>query len=1270
MPIHKLQADLSKERNLDELNRRVRADDLTLDWSGVTVAPAPALRRLLKNLDLVDQADALGLHEIPPELEDAVIAALEGTDRDEEDEPADDEATPPRTTRPAAATPNASEAELRALFVDMIRRDLLGPAESPEEEVDESRVRDRYLVGTLAPRRQRVAPEEQDQLGAESPAAGREDGASDEQAPARPSMYPSSLGITACVKGGTRTMRVEAEWGWYRRAPSERLVDRNGSPKPVWKRTPVHAVSPPIQLDEGDLEPWFPSAEQPQVYVKGRVRRLDDSLLVTLFLVNGQDEPEKRRDEAWLFQPRLSVTCDDLAPAFHSRPQLLDPDVLDSVDAREAEELALAYRRRVEFAVGHGVSVHAELSPHDPSVAVRIESRVIPEHEVRAVVTPTAEDNPDLADVLLEMKSLGALETPALVRALRPLAQAYEKWIARQQTRLESGADGLEGHREVGTRVLERCRTARTRIEEGIEQLASDEAAADAFRFAMNAMHHQRVRSLYVEGRRRDAQRTIAQVEQEEPPRWRAFQLAFILLNIPSITRVDHPDRSHESDAVADLLWFPTGGGKTEAYLGLAAYTMALRRLRGPEGGLDGTHGVAVLMRYTLRLLTLQQFQRAATLLCAMEVLRRERVLAGDTRLGQEPFRIGLWVGQRTTPNRTDDAAESLRQHRGGRPTFGSDRGSPAQLTTCPWCGTKIEPGRHLRVETASQGLGRTLTYCGDDDGECPFSERLASREGLPIVVVDEEIYRRLPSMLIATVDKFAQMPWNGLVQMLFGQVNGICPRHGFRSPEVDDAQSHGPANRLPRVRSEPHEPLRPPDLIIQDELHLISGPLGSLTGLYETAIDELCTWEVDGKRIRPKVIASTATIRRASEQVHGLFLRRVQVFPPPGLDVEDNFFAIERAPQDQPGRLYLGICAPGRRLKAALLRTYVAALAAGKQVYDWYGRKADPWMTAVGYFNSLRELAGMKRLVDDDVGSRLRDMPKRGLARRKRPKVKELTSRVPSTDIPDLLDTLELTFDPVEERKRAEARTGGVRSKAKPAPIDVLLATNMVSVGVDVKRLGLMITAGQPKTTAEYIQATSRVGRSHPGVVLTVYNWARPRDLSHYETFEHYHSTFYEHVEPTSVTPFSSRALDRGLSALLVSLVRLASPELNANDRAQQLARTSHLVERAVRAITRRALLVTESRNVADAVEATLQRRLDQWLGEAARTHQGIGSTLAYRQGRGAPNARALLKPAGSGPWEDFTVLNSLRDVEPTAGLIFDDHGLDLDTRAWGSAT
>jgi hypothetical protein len=216
-----------------------------------------------------------------------------------------------------------------------------------------------------------------------------------------------------------------------------------------------------------------------------------------------------------------------------------------------------------------------------------------------------------------------------------------------------------------------------------------------------------------------------------------------------------------------------------------------------------------------------------------------------------------------------------------------------------------------------------------------------------------------------------------------------------------------------------------------------------------------------------------------------------------------------------------------------------------------------------------------------------------------------------------------------------------------------------MVSVGVDVQRLGLMVVAGQPKTTAEYIQATSRVGRRFPGLVITVSNWTRPRDLSHYETFEHYHATFYKHVEALSVTPFALGAMSRGLTALLISCVRLQGTEFNANKRASRIDRNHPYVQTAMDIIAKRAHLVGNGAEIEQLVRAELNERLDQWLAEAHQT--AGGRILGYDDERDGVTLGLLHRP-GLDPWDDFTCLNSLRDVEPTVGLILDDGGLDED--------
>ena len=493
-------------------------------------------------------------------------------------------------------------------------------------------------------------------------------------------------------------------------------------------------------------------------------------------------------------------------------------------------------------------------------------------------------------------------------------------------------------------------------------------------------------------------------------------------------------------------------------------------------------------------------------------------------------------------------------------------------------------------------------------------------------------------------------MPWKGGVQNLFGIVSRRCTRHGFRFPEDDDSDTHPKKGGLDRAKTVECSRLRPPDLIIQDELHLISGPLGSLVGLYETAIDKLCCWKIDGEVIYPKIIASTATIRAAGEQVRNIYQRQVAVFPPQGTSIRDNFFAVERIPTpEKPGRLYLGICAKGKTFKGAMKRAYMIALAGGQTLYEKYGSHADPWMTTVGYFNSIRELAGMRRLLDDAVRSMLKKAEDRGLARRfidPAGKDQELTStRVSASDIPRILDRLEIPWPPKGEKKDRQ--------------LDFLLATNMISVGVDVKRLGLMVVCGQPKTTAEYIQATSRVGRTFPGVVLTVYNWAKPRDLSHYEHFEHYHGTFYQQVEATSVTPFAARTIDRGLSALLVSLVRLGTEDFSSNAAAASVSDSlwREHVDEVVKIIVARAREISRDPSLVDDLKLKLEDRVDTWRAEAAKSRGNLQFGYVSKEDE---FAGLLEKPAVSG-WTQFSCLNSLRNVEPSVKLLFDDSDMEV---------
>ena len=1164
------------------------------------------------------------------------------------------------TEQPVLGAP--SSREIRDELQRLVLADLLGPLDGPEEEFEGENPIDRYPLGRLAPKDEVVEPEQQDDFSR----ADAGDSAEPDPQPTAPnvvSLTPSALGFTAHVAGEATELLVNAKWGRYERGISEQ---EETAGRQVWRREQMGGAVL-VRLTPGLVTRIAPNPAQPDVVVRGRVREQDGNWLVSLFLDNEQSQPERRRHvPSWLFQVQLSATGDGAHPVFlprHERPRNGDPE-----DQAERRRLAMAYRFHPEFAFGSGTAVRAVPDITDPMRARTISTCTVPDYEVPHTGVPTVEDDPDLselADVELGMRRLAehAEHSAAdLVAVLRPLVNGYRAWIERNAAAIDEPEQHLAGYREEAAKCLGAARRAAGRIEAGIEVLATDVKARRAFGFANRAMYLQRLHTQVAARRRKDPaadfDQTVAAVDSGTTQDWRPFQLAFILLNLASLADPAHPERSLDDEAaVADLLWFPTGGGKTEAYLGLTAFTIAIRRLQPQYGTLNAMSGVAVLMRYTLRLLTIQQFERAATLICAAETLRRE----DEQAWGEVPFRVGMWVGSRVTPNSTKKSEDWLKQRRNIRGSVTRAQGSPHQLSSCPWCGSKIDPGRHIEVDKNYQ---RTLVVC--PELTCPFGPLVDAgkagqqeRRGLPILVVDEEIYRHPPSLLIGTVDKFAQLPWRGETTTLFGRVSQRCERHGLVTEDLrantdwQESDRHGPKPGLPPARIVGISALRPPDLIIQDELHLISGPLGSLVGLYECAVDELATWENPNTRrkVRPKVIASTATVRRADRQIESLFDRRTEIFPPPGLTVDDNFFARQRPTSDHSGRRYVGICAQGTRIKSTLIRVYVSVLGAAQKLHERYGRNevTDPYMTLVGYFNSLRDLGGMRRIAEDDVRSRLKRAAERGLATRyvSDDGIRELTSRLSSDEIRPLLDRLGVEFPRSKE-------------KGAPSPIDVLLATNMIAVGVDVSRLGMMVVCGQPKSAAEYIQATSRVGRESPGLVFTVYNWARPRDLSHYESFEHFHATVYRHVEALSVTPFADRAVDRGLTGVLVSLIRESELAYNGNKRAEDFDSGSKLAAYVVRYLRRRARSTTDQ-EAEFRVEKALEDRLTFWN----RQRMTPGRRLAYSQPLRADDVAGLLHTPAEGRWRISTCPTSLRDVEPGVQLLLHPEGAAAATDA-----
>ena len=777
--------------------------------------------------------------------------------------------------------------------------------------------------------------------------------------------------------------------------------------------------------------------------------------------------------------------------------------------------------------------------------------------------------------------------------------------------------------KETSDELLKRAGIAADRIEAGIA-LLDEPDCLEAFRIANKAMAAQ--------GRRRLALLLDKQPE-EITPAWRPFQLAFLLMNLKGIAEPGEADRE-----VVDLLFFPTGGGKTEAYLGLAAFTLVLRRLR--NRGITSA-GLSVLMRYTLRLLTLDQLGRAAALICALELERQQDV----TKLGEWPFEIGLWVGMAATPNRMGQKGDKYRESaRAKTIAFKNDdrKPSPIPLEECPWCGEKFKSSSFQLLPNPDTPTDLRVTCA---NRRCDFSRG----NHLPILAVDESIYRRLPCFLIATVDKFAAMPWTGEVGGFFGRVN-----------RADSDGFYGPCDTS-AGRPLPVERLLPPDLVIQDELHLISGPLGTMVGLYETALDELATVEEDGKRIRPKIIASTATVRRAESQIRALFNRRhVDVFPPPGPDQRNSFFARTHSTHESNARQYLGIAAQGRSPKVIMLRVYLTLLAAAQKAYLEAGGKkadhnpADPYMTLLGYFNSLRELGGARRLIEDEVRTQLTG---RSIRRRVGEEKGLFRDRTIAYEVVEL--TSRVSTDKVSEAKRRLEQA--FREKDH---VDVAIATNMISVGLDITRLGLMVVFGQPKTSSEYIQATSRVGRDHekPGLVITILNVHRPRDRSHYERFAAFHESFYRSVEATSVTPFSPRALDRGLAGTLISLVRQGhlpmTPPRGATEILSELPRLDFALER----LANRALETHQNSSSEEAEQLRLIVRersadlLDEWSG-IAKELQDAGGALQYQTEQGSaqrllyeflnPDLKTLPPKH-----KKFRANRSMRDVEPSVNL------------------
>jgi len=821
-----------------------------------------------------------------------------------------------------------------------------------------------------------------------------------------------------------------------------------------------------------------------------RTKISDEIWSVTVMLVNDITETPAMARHC-IFQPVLRISSDSNNFKFIENNPNKDFSTMDD----EERSLELLYRKKKLYATGLGVSVDWDI---DAIGNGSVWSDFFPEAEVPPMSFDLL-DNTLMLTSDLSMKSLSDLDDSDKSRKLSTLTSLVDLYKAWTED-LKDTASHLDScYQSPAEKNIAECERAYERMYAGIETLRTCEVAYKAFLLANRAMFMQRVH-LRLQQETSDIDRypgdqyiseLLRNIDyrqaDDDDCKWRPFQIAFLLMDISSVVYDDALERK-----IVDLIWFPTGGGKTEAYLGLTAFAIFYRRLAhvGKSGG------TTVIMRYTLRLLAAQQFTRAATLICACEYIRLDCAVKRHRypvyNLGQEPISIGLWIGGSHIPNKNEDAKRHLnklldvREHYYVRSE--KDRHNKFQVLKCPWCGTKLVKDDKNKQLVGKWGYAmsgkRFYMFCPQED--CDFTRRL------PIQIIDEELYNDPPTLLFGTVDKFAMMPWDSRVGSFFGV---------------------GSNNRSP-------------ELIIQDELHLISGALGTMVGLYETAVDALCGL----KGASPKIIASTATIRRAKEQCSVLYNREVIQFPAPGLNADDSFFAREADVSYEDGifgRKYVGIMPSGKTKAMTEIRVMAALL---QKLYTMFlpDEVKDKLWTVTVYFNSLKDLGKASSLVDDDVKDFIIRTANRMFApRRHIAGSDELTSRVTTTELNETLDKLEkLEYSKKNIDEKRYAST-------------ILLATNMISVGIDVARLNVMLMVGQPKLTSEYIQASSRIGRSFPGVAFVQYDATKSRDRSHYERFKAYHESFYRFVEPTGATPFSKPARERALHAVLTAMLR-----------------------------------------------------------------------------------------------------------------------------------
>lgn len=1033
--------------------------------------------------------------------------------------------------------------DAREKLLEYLESQLVGPAADDETIPRSDRPFERYAMGAIFPRGS--SKKAIDSAEDNSDTGGADDG--ENPVSTAYEFMPSSVGLSFVTSADRVDVDIRGAYyslngdTWTRNLlASEEIPER-------------HTVSIHAQKITGVLNG---RADLISVW-----RRINDTFLITVTLINTATARENGRFEPDEVLHQVGITCAPVQGSIEAYPS---PNRY-SWDEEE-EELALIYQHKKTFGLGHGCAAH--WNSNATTTVQTISTEFIPRYEIPPVTASLPDTHPLKNSPVFSIQFLAG-QTPfnEKLKHLDEFIISYEEWIQAQL----ADSNIPDGLTNAAKRLTERLNHALGRMKKGLKLLEKDNDAQVCFSLANQAMLLQMIHA----GTARYGGGEKDQGTPYEAPdlagqewgtlRWHPFQLAFQLLIVESVANRNSDDRN-----ILDLIWFPTGGGKTEAYLTIAAFEMFYRRIKfGDAGG-----GTAIIKRYTLRLLTVQQFERAATLICACEKIRAEQ----PKLLGVEKFTLGLWVGDGTIPNKFTDAYQKYCEL-----LEAVAPESPFLLRKCPWCGTRLVPLQHsddselygIRADENSLKL-----FCPEHT--CEF------HEGLPVNLIDDGLYKNPPTMLIGTIDKFARPAWTD------------GPRSFFTGGPI--------GHRLP------------PSLIIQDELHLISGPLGTISGLYEAAFD-IIMQETGGN---PKYIAATATIRRAKEQVYRLYARNVAVFPPSGMCAGDSFFSREDA--SATGRLYAGILSPHLSPATANIHTS-AALAQGPAELDISDAGKDAYWTQVIFHNSRRELGKTMTKCMDDIPARIRVIASENNLARECLEVVEMSANIAAENIPAILNRL-----------KAHADSGEA--------IDFLPCTNMFSVGVDVQRLGLIVIQGQPKSTAEYIQVSSRVGRGNaPGLVIALYPNSKARDRSLYESFIPYHQALYRAVEPTSVTPYSGPAMTRALHAAIVIVMRMCGG-LSGNDSARLFDRhhpeTAALLQRLK---DRMHLAIQDKEPSMHEIDSIFDRCVVTWEQKARST-----PNLVY-DAKNSPNLSPLLSKFEPGvypkpqiPWQ---TLNSMRNVD-----------------------